>query len=358
MSWKIAATLPARPGEQESLGFAGAVSGFYKNRILVAGGANFPDAMPWLGGKKKYYNEVFIYLKKGDELFLESTSCHLPEAIAYSASSSCEQGIVYAGGENEKGPINHVFLIQLKDAVCNFKKLPDLPVAVSNASMIISGNKVYLAGGETALKVSDQFFLLDLHNMESGWKILPPLPKPLSHAVMVIQQKDQHENIYVLGGRQKTITGISELFNSVYEFDVTAGSWSSKSPLPYALSAGTGVDLNGEQILLLGGDNGATFHKVESIIAAIQKETDEQKKNELNRQKTVLQSSHPGFSNTLLLYDTRKGTCKSAGNAPLSIPVTTSAFKYGDQIFITSGEIRAGVRSPHIIAGKIPHQLQ
>ena len=53
IQWKIAAVLPATSGHAKAFGLAGAVCGIHQNALIIAGGANFPDAMPWLGGKKK-----------------------------------------------------------------------------------------------------------------------------------------------------------------------------------------------------------------------------------------------------------------------------------------------------------------
>jgi len=38
------------------MGVAGPLAGVDRGMLLVGGGCNFPDSMPWAGGKKKYYN--------------------------------------------------------------------------------------------------------------------------------------------------------------------------------------------------------------------------------------------------------------------------------------------------------------
>ena len=69
IKWEIATELPADSGQQQSLGFAGPVTGVHNDILFIAGGANFPDSMPWQGGKKKYYNNVFVYTRKNANLF-------------------------------------------------------------------------------------------------------------------------------------------------------------------------------------------------------------------------------------------------------------------------------------------------
>lgn len=356
IDWKAAAMLPAGAGKQ--LGLAGMYAGVSNHVLMVAGGANFLDSMPWLGGKKKYYNDVYIYQKddKGNIKSIDKTF-HLPFPIAYGASCSAANGIVCAGGENENGLSNKVLLMQWNSTTREviFKDLPYLPVAVSNPSIAVYGNMVYLAGGETTAGVSNQFLSLDVNNNLRGWKQLPALPKPVSNAVMVVQSDENNNLIYLIGGRKKNVNSISDLYSSVYQFDLEDNQWKEKTPLPYTLSAGTGLATGTHYILLFGGDKGETFHKTEKLIAAINTEKDEAKKQQLIKQKAEVQSTHPGFSKEVLLYNTLTDEWKIAGSIPFEGQVTTTAVKWGEDIVIPGGEIRAGVRTTQIIAGKISY---
>lgn len=356
INWKVAATLPVKEGADKQLGLAGAFAGVNNNVLLVAGGANFPDEMPWRGGKKKYYSDVYVF-QKNDEGNINSIhkTFHLPYPIAYGASCSASNGIVCAGGENDQSISNKVLLMQWNDARNEvvFKTLPDLPVAVTNACITITANIVYLAGGEITSGVSKQFLSLDIDNTSLGWKQLPALPKAVSNAVIVTQSDGKNNCIYLIGGRKKNANSTSDLYTSVYQFDFKGNQWKEKTSLSYALSAGTGLATGANYILLFGGDKGETFHKTEEFIAAINAEKDEAKKQELFKQKTLLQSTHPGFSRDVLLYNTLTNNWKIAGSIPFEGQVTTTAVKWGEDIIIPSGEIKAGVRTPRIIAGKI-----
>ena len=46
LTWKQLPPLP------DKLGFAGSFAGVSGGALIVAGGANFPEAMPWAGGPK------------------------------------------------------------------------------------------------------------------------------------------------------------------------------------------------------------------------------------------------------------------------------------------------------------------
>jgi cyclically-permuted mutarotase family protein len=359
IKWKIAAELLPVQGQSKSLGFAGPVTGMHHNVLFVAGGSNFPDSMPWNNGKKKYYDDVFVFIKKEDQLVPLKKSFKLPATIAYPANCSTAQGVLYAGGENENGISNKVWLLQWDDALQNIitKKLPDLPIAVTNAAATVNENIVFVAGGETAAAASNQFFSLDLNNLEKGWQLLPRIPIPVSHTVLVAQSNGHYTCIYLLGGRKKNTNGISDIYKTVYEFDLKKNCWLQKKSLPYDLCAGTGVAEGTNEIFMFGGDRATTFHKVETTIAAINAEKDETKKTNLILQKIELLSTHPGFSKEVLMYNTVKNKWTSIGQIPFDVPATTTAVKYGKEVFIAGGEIKAGVRTPQILEGKISLSL-
>jgi N-acetylneuraminate epimerase len=353
--WNRAATLPSYQEGKTSLGLAGAVIGVNDNILFVAGGANFPQGMPWQGGKKKYYSDGIMYKMDGHGKLIPGQQFQLPGAIAYAANCSGSEGIFIAGGENENGITNKVWRICQtgKEKKLQFENLPDLPLALANASMVCTRKKLYLAGGETADSAASGFYMLDLERKSAGWIKLPNLLKPLSHALMILQSEDGHPFIYLLGGRKKNPGGISEFYDSNLQYDLEKNLWSEKKSLPYALSAGTGIAVGKDFILLFGGDKGTTFQKVEQLIALIGKESDSLKKEQLIREKNELQSSHPGFSRDVLMYDTENDSWERIGEVEFDLPVTTTAVNWKKDVLIPSGEIRAGVRTPEIFHGKI-----
>ncbi|MFT4156278.1 kelch repeat-containing protein [Parafilimonas sp.] len=349
MEWKLAGELP-----QAGKGLAGPATGVSNNRLIVAGGSNFPDGMPWLGGKKKYYSEGYIYNKANEDSLVYNKSFSLPFNLAYAASCSTPKGIVVAGGENETGISNKVLLIEINKADSVITTyLPELPFAVTNAAIIYYNNKVYLAGGELSNAVSDKLLMLDLNDTTKGWQSLPHLMHPVSYAVMVTQFNGIDTSIYLIGGRKKNDNGISDLYAYTFEFNLNKNKWSQKQSLPYTLSAGTGVAAGHHNIILFGGDKGIIFHKTEEIIAEINTITDGTKKQQLIEEKKQLQSSHPGFSKAVLAYNTIEDKWTAIDSIPFTAPVTTTAVKWNDMIFIPGGEIKAGVRTPQILSAKM-----
>jgi cyclically-permuted mutarotase family protein len=353
IQWNIAGVLPLTNGK--ALGFAGPVVGMNNDVLIVGGGSNFPDNMPWLRGKKKYYDDLFVFKKNINDSLALFKSFKLPFALAYSANVSTNKGVVVAGGENENGISKKVLMVQWNEATQNIsiKNLPDLPFGVTNASAVVHNDKIYLAGGEMRNEVSNHFLSLNLNDLNAEWESLPSLPKPISNSVMVVQSNGLNDCIYIIGGRKKNADSTSDLYASNFQFDLKTNEWTEKRSLPYTLSAGTGVAVGLNSVLLFGGDNGATFHKTEEIILAINKEKDEAKKKQLAIEKIKVQATHPGFCKQVLLYDIKKDKWKAIGCIPYDSPVTTTAVKWNHEVIIPGGEIRAGVRTVQILSAKI-----
>lgn len=357
--WQKGGALPFLAGQTRSPGYAGMVAGISNDLLLLAGGANFPDSMPWLGGKKKYYDEVFVFRNKGGALIPLPSDTKLLFPVAYAASCSTPNGVFYAGGENSDGISNKSFLLSWnkKKKELHTVRLPDLPFPVTNAAAIAAGSQVLITGGENTDSTLSSFIMLDLQNITAGWKVLPSVPQPLSHTVVIsLTGENGNTQVYLMGGRKKNPDGISDFSATVFAYDMTAKTWANKPSLPYPLSAGTGIAAGKDKIILFGGDKGETFRKTEILIAALKNETSEVRKQELLHQKIQLQSSHPGFDQTVLLYDAAAGECTTAGTLSFETPVTTTAFAWDDCFVIPSGEIRAGVRTPQIRLGKIKNR--
>lgn len=354
IDWTIAGNIEGNPSIK-NLGISGAVSGIYKNTLIVAGGNNFPDGMPWNGGKKKYYNDVTIYSKSNNQIISIASDFKLPSNISYAATCSTPLGVFYGGGENENGITNDAYLLKFdaNNKNLQIQQLPSLPISVTNASATNTGNTIYIAGGETSSGVSNKFFSIDLGSTSPTWNELPSVPKPFSHAVMVAQKSNLNNCIYIIGGRMKQQDGISNFYSSLLVYDIESQNWTEKKSLPFGLSAGTGISYKDHYIVMFGGDKGDTFHQTELLINAIAAETDPAKKEILVQQKTKLQSNHPGFSQDQLLYNTQTNEWSLLNKFPVASPVTTTALNWENSIVIPGGEVKAGVRNASILLGKI-----
>lgn len=360
VEWKTAAQLQNADGGI-SLGFAGAINGITNDVLIVSGGANFQDKMPWEGGKKHYSKEIHV-LQKCNNTYSWNKKVYniLPEPIAYCGNTATNSGVVYVGGENENGLSNKVFLLKW-DAAKNevvIKSLQNFPLHITNIGLTHIENVVYAIGGDESTKSSDQFLSLDLNSSNPEWKTLPKLPIPLANSVVVAQKDKEGTNIYVIGGRTKTPSGISDLHNTTFIFNLKKQTWESRANISDGekttnFSAGAGVAVGNHSILLVGGDNGLVFNKIETYLAQIAKTDSPEEKARLAAEKNVLNTAHDGFYKGILLYDTLSNSWSKIGELPFLAHVTTTASLWNGEIVLSNGEIKPGIRTPDIMLGTI-----
>lgn len=364
IEWYVAATLPTAPGHPMQPGLAGALGGVHNNALLIGGGANFPNGLPWEGGKKKYWQYIFVLLKNEErEYAWHDTTFLLPLPLAYSANVTTDRGIVSIGGENEQGMQSTVQLLQWNPAAKGVAivELPSLPLPLTNAAAAVLGTQVYVAGGETTGKASTDFYRLDLAAPAKGWEKLPDLPKALSHAVAVVQSNGEYPALYLIGGRARTASGVSQLYGSTFRYDPNKNNWKQLSNISdgkgneIALSAATGITTGANYILIFGGDKGNIFAQIEQHNATIASTADEAEKQKLEASRLKLQTQHEGFSKDIYLYNTVTDIWTKTGTLPYA-PVTTFATRWGNDIFIPSGEISPGVRTPKVLKGHLTQQ--
>ena len=125
---------PAPDGElaplPDPVGVAGAVVGVLPEGLLVAGGANFPEAPPWEGGAKAYHDRVHLLGEGGVWRTLEE---RLPEPRAYGVSVSTPRGVIVAGGHDAQRVHDSVLRLSVVDGRLVVERLATLPAPRTNA---------------------------------------------------------------------------------------------------------------------------------------------------------------------------------------------------------------------------------
>lgn len=347
ITWKQSGVLPVQPNGLIHMGLSGVVSGVVGDQIIIAGGNNFPEGLPWEGGIKKYYKRVIVYNNQKDTL-LNTFTFNLPANVAYAAVAQLKDGIFYAGGENENGPLSSAYFIKKsKSQSFEIIELPSLPIAISNAVAVATENAVYVLGGANKEGVSNKVWKLALNNIKKGWTAQASMPQATAFAAAAIA----NEHIYIMGGRCKEANGISKIYKEVYAFDVENNFWEQKASLPETVSAACAVAIDNNKILFIGGDKIVVFHEVEMLAAKIAATTDTTIKKELTVVKNNLQKTHPGFSKDVLAYDATLNKWSPYAQLNFTAPVTTSAFLFNHKILLPVGEIKPGIRTPYIWVG-------
>ncbi|MBQ8529975.1 MAG: sodium/solute symporter [Parabacteroides sp.] len=328
IEWDNSLILPALD-ENPNIGVAGVFSGFIGNHLVVAGGANFPDATPWKGGYKTWWNTLYyIDVAQSNPQWVTLPE-GLPRAIAYGCSIELPTGILCIGGCDSSQCYADVFQIQLVNGqILIDTHWPALPVPLANATATLLGNKIYIAGGQSSMQVQEatnHFFVLDLNDIQKGWQSLPTWPgEARGYAVSVAQSDGFDKCFYLFSGRNYKADGSAKVLTDGMVFNPRLNSW-KKLTAQFPVMAGTALASGANHILFLGG--------VPQLLPG----SDE----------------HPGFDNTIRIYHTITQTLFEKEVAPYPIAVTTQLARKGHTFYVGSGETKPGIRTPHILRGEI-----
>lgn len=325
VKWSDVLSLPSVDSD-DNLGVAGAYSGFVGDYLVVAGGANFPDAKPWNGGRKTWWNVLYYKdMENVDSDWLVERGI-LPSALAYGVSIQLPEGVLCIGGCDSVSCSSDVFLIRMRNGkILIDDNWPSLPVPLASATGALLDDKIYIAGGHKDIskqEATSYFFELDLADKKKGWKELPSWPgSPRGYAVSAVQNDGFDKCFYLFSGRDYHVDGSVEVLEDGYVYNPCLDKW-KKLEGRFPFMAGTAAPQGVNHILFVGGSD--------TLISG--------------------SDTHPGFSNALFAYHTVTCTLKEVARSPFPLAVTTNIAYREKTFYITSGEVKPGVRTPSIVS--------
>ncbi|MDR8390774.1 sodium/solute symporter [Aliifodinibius sp. S!AR15-10] len=378
VSWEGLPDLP------NSAGVAGAFVGRAGDAIIVAGGANFPDRMPWEGGTKVFHDDIYV-LKKDSSGYrwISNLDLTLPAPLAYGATIQDGDGLILIGGTEGNKVSRKVLRLrwQPEEKSINLEELPSLPKPLAFMEAARIGNKIYVAGGQHSLdsaRATKSFWELDLSQENTGqfqWKQLPAWPGPARvHPIAAAQHKGDSPYFFLFSGRNVQSDGSIEVLKDAYRFNTKTKEWNTLAPVAHNLSGGGQSVMGGSavasgdaHILIFGGDPGdllmerlKKMSKVDSLNnqlpSANNQSTEQVIQQQIDRLGRQIQNNleeKAPFSKDILSYHTITDTYDKIGELPVPAPVTTQAVKFDEDILIVSGEIRPGIRTAGVWKGNI-----
>jgi sialidase-1 len=315
------------PQIPDPIGFAAPFAGTSSGALVVAGGANFPGAMPWEGGRKVWYDSIFV-LPKPQSHWL--TGFKLPHAIAYGVSVSTPEGVLCAGGSDAHQHFHDVFLLSWKHEKIEIRNFPPLPRPMANGCGALIGNTFYLAGGiekPEATNALHTFWSIDISQLNPAWKELEPWPGP-ARMLAVAGASDGAFFLFSGVGLSADAAGkpVRRYLNNAYRF-VPREGWKRISDLPRAAvgAPSPAVRRNG-QLLIVGGDDGTQVN-------------------------FEPKSAHPGFPKDILSYDPSTDRWTRLNDSPLS-RANAPVVEWNGMAVIPNGETKPGYRTPEVWALK------
>lgn len=361
--WTEWSELPPAPGSNTQPGLAGAFSGITGSYLIVAGGANFPESPPWEGGTKTWWDHIYAVhldsIEAGWKVYPEA----LPHPVAYGVSISLPEGILCIGGCNSRSTYSDVFLMRFSGSSFEYDQWPTLPVPLSNMTGCMVDDKIYIAGGQENMEVPSatrHFFMLDCNDASTGWKALEPWPGPPRAFAVSAAQSDGFDNcFYLFSGRNYGPGMDLEVLTDGYEYNPRLNEW-QKLAHPdgpqFPVMAGLAVPTGANHIVFFGGVESTIPMKEQQLKKKLQilKEGPEisgtaDSIRSIEAAIRSLLEEHPGFSREIRFYHTITNTLVTHSCSPFPIPVTTNLLRDDDRYYITSGELRPGIRTPKIL---------
>jgi SSS family transporter len=378
--------LPDLPG---GLGVAGPFVGVHNDALIIGGGANFPDGVPWrptAGGgvsAKVYHDTIHVVTRDGDGYSIAEAKAKLPRTLGYGISVPTADGVLCIGGEWREGGVTHrsakVFALGQADGqVVIDENYPALPKGTTAAAGALVGETVYVAGGDSGDGATKNFWALDLAKRgaaDFGWVTLPPWDGPArTHLLASAQHDGATDCLYIFSGRMKDGDGHWRMLGDAHKFNPNSGEWKkihdilpSGDGQPRCVMAGTVAPIGANQLLVFGGANGKRFITLTGLaeqIAAADAAGNTAAAATLKAEQQKIQDTHIGFSRDVLLYntvtdrwtrfadftqDSRSATAPGATErVATGSHVTTTAVSWGGSIVIPSGESSPGIRTPNI----------
>ena len=285
--------LAAYGGQGVSGAFVGVVQApmSYGDRVLVAGGCNFPDVPASEGGQKVFYTDIYECSLSALALFDPSTSqaivpegaphgtpppawsrtSSLPCALAYGASVTTPEGLVCLGGTSDGKRSEDFAVILTLGTSCEVisRPLPPLPVSLDNFAAAYGDGFIYAAGGLHNGIPNRKAFRLKWPlpsawfetQMGAAWEELPDVPGPAHvQPAAAVQKGAIGSNFYLLGGYDPRYR--KAVSNGVY-YDPRKGNWFATSlmqthPQTPPVMEGSGCALlsNDSEALPITGERG------------------------------------------------------------------------------------------------------
>ena len=359
------------PSHPNAVGLASPFAGSIRSKLVVAGGANFPDQKPWEGGTKVWHDDIAVLDLSESNSDLNGSNnvpsndvpqwtivADLPKPLAYGVTASFADGLICVGGSDAQRHYAECFFLTELDSQWICLPLPLLPAPLANACGTIVDDYMVVFGGlehPDATKCLNVGWKLKLEaskfaelkssrelaqHIADGWN-WEPLPHFSSAGRMLSTAACVEGRFWVLGGTE-LVGGddgkskrryLNECWSlRIVEPAQEAGqeNWVRELDLPVPLAASPSPAFATKSGLwILGGDDGS------------------QVGNE--------PSAHRGFTHRafqLPPFDQRTlGNTRGwqvHEHAVVAPRVTVPAVLIGSEYWIISGEQRPGVRSPEV----------
>lgn len=326
--------LPELPGGK---GWAGMYAGVSHQALICMGGANFPAQAPWEGGKKKWYDDIYI-LEAGKNW--KKTAEKLPVPGGYGVSITYRNKVILVGGGNEQGHFNQVTGYEWNGKALQTTAYPPLLQPLANMAGALLNEVIIITGGSSSPAGSalKKCYVLDLQRPADGWAEIEAWPGPERIFPVCTVYEGR---FYMFGGETTGLNRKGEKFRDILQdgyvlrINRAAGKWAAEweklpTPMPRGMSAG------GTLLPVLQNDRFLFWGGVDAVTASYKDP-----------------ATHPGIIQNILYYFPQTDRWEFIGcQTKIASRVTLPVVYWNGQWIYISGEIKPGVRTPSVIGVK------
>ena len=353
--------LPDLPGTEKSpsSGVSAPFTGISGGQLLVAGGCNFPDKPAAEGGTKEYYSDIYAL-----DITTRSPAGwrrigKLPLPLAYGASVTTPEGLVWIGGNNNEEVSGQVFFVNWngEKQQLHIFELPPLPIPLDNLSATYADGHLYVAGGKgksqtapigrddsQAAPTNPLFSLQLTPSLQKEWVRLPDFPGPVRvQPVLIAQQSGDGIRLYLAGGFQPVSPHQEAIVcTDMLSYHPETKQWRNEVFLPSfadgshrTITGGCTIASGDSSIFLIGGVNYNRF------------------RDALNHPEPDY-LRHPTdwykFNTSLLQYNTFTKRWTHLGDYEELARAGAGIANNANMTIIIGGELKPGIRTPEVNA--------
>lgn len=329
ISWGPSFDLPPLDGRRNP-GVARPFAGVSNGRVLLAGGANFPNRPLAAGGLKVYHDDVWSLDTAADEPRWEFVG-RLPVPWAEGGSAVTPKGVACVSGvvgSDGAAKTNGCFLMAWEGGRVVFRSLPPFAEAASYAAAAACGTTVYGVG-------TRRVAALDVAARSPAWRPLPDLPEEVFQPAAAVQTVDGRPRLFVFaehgaeqasGGWSIDLDRADAAWASVPDVAPSTGQSDRRFVGALALPHGD------RQILFFGGTSRAVARASEG------------------RSKSWY-LGHPNdwfrMARSILVYDAPTASWSVLGETPFAGRCGSAVVALpGGRVLVSGGEIAPGIRTP------------
>lgn len=363
--WTKYPSLPSLQNGKSQMGFAAGFSGNSNGVLIYAGGCNFPQNSVNEGGKKKFYDDIYVY-QPGAKSWLTGYKMH--NKIAYGISITTADGLICIGGENVDGDLSSVFLLKWNsDAkTIESEEYPNLPFTLREGGGCIVDNKIYVLAGVIDGQLQNKLVCLDLSKKgteDFKWNILSDFPgSSRQQPVVVAQNAAERKYIYLFSGSSfPTNDSIPHVNTDILKYDISKDKWYNEGEINIdgigriSLHGGVGMAVGSQYIMLTGGVNYDIFKNALETIRRGEALTGSAYDKFLDWKQTYM--NHPidwyKFNNRIIVYNTITKSWAMLSDSPFTGRTGAGIASWEDGWVIISGEIKPGTRTPEVYYAKL-----